>query len=205
MLPVGYETHCQSCHPLAFDERILEEAPHEDPEVVEAFVRTLFFEYAGDRPNELRRPQAPHPARQLSSLKKLVEEAPQDLPGWLQKEVDSALALLFEEKCQECHQMTGLEAPIPTVPSPAIPAIWFSHSRFQHDAHRMLNCLSCHPQVSRSTQTQEVLIPGRDLCLQCHNASVGAPTACATCHRYHDPFLEEQGPGVLTLEEVIGE
>ena len=101
--------------------------------------------------------------------------------------------------------MTGLEAPIPTVPSPAIPAIWFSHSRFQHDAHRMLNCLSCHPQVSRSTQTQEVLIPGRDLCLQCHNASVGAPAACATCHRYHDPFLEEQGPGVLTLEEVIGE
>ena len=76
MLPVGYEAHCQSCHPLAFDERILEEAPHEDPEVVEAFVRTLFFEYAGDRPNELRRPQAPHPARQLSSLKKLVEEAP---------------------------------------------------------------------------------------------------------------------------------
>ncbi len=31
MLPVGYEAHCQSCHPLAFDERILEEAPQDLP------------------------------------------------------------------------------------------------------------------------------------------------------------------------------
>jgi len=42
MAPVTYEKHCASCHPLAFDARFSEPAPHKKPEVVIDFVTKTF-------------------------------------------------------------------------------------------------------------------------------------------------------------------
>ncbi|MGH9340535.1 MAG: hypothetical protein ACRD1R_13320 [Acidobacteriota bacterium] len=203
MEPVNFERDCQSCHPLAFDERIFEEAPHEDPEFAEAFVRTAFSKYAGEHPDEWRRPSDWHPARNLSSLRRMVEEAPRDLPDWLEREVGKARQLLFSQKCQECHVMQDLQQEVPAVVQPRIPDRFLGHSRFDHQAHRMLECSSCHEQALQSSRTEDILIPGREDCLHCHNTSTGAPAECVTCHAYHSQTKNYQ-PGRLRINDIVG-
>src|SRR5262249_32896092 len=46
-MPIEFERDCQSCHSLQFDEHIPEAAPHEEPVIVNAFIRTALSKYAG--------------------------------------------------------------------------------------------------------------------------------------------------------------
>jgi hypothetical protein len=191
--PIDFERDCQSCHPLAFDERIREQSPHEDPAIVEAFIRTAFSKYTGNHPNEWKKDLDWHPARRLAELRLMVDEAPRNLPRFLETQIATATRFVFEKKCQECHIVHNIEAPIPAIVKPEIPMLWMTHTRFSHLPHRMLQCQSCHKGVPGSSLTSDVLLPSRSDCLQCHNPSA-APSTCVTCHTYH----EKTEPGIVS-------
>jgi predicted CXXCH cytochrome family protein len=76
---------------------------------------------------------------------------------------------------------------------------WFTHSEFSHKAHIRATkaastaenknpCETCHSPAlaaSKSTQTADVLLPGIDVCQECHTSAGKARSACVTCHTYH--------------------
>src|SRR5262249_10133086 len=115
MAPIEFERDCQACHPLAFDERIGEEAPHEEPVIVEAFIRTAFSRYTNNNPNEWKKDPDWHPARKLADLRRMVDEAPRNLPQVIEAQIHAATHLAFEQKCQECHIVQNVEASVPIV------------------------------------------------------------------------------------------
>jgi len=204
MMPIEFERDCESCHSLAFNERITSPAPHETPDIVEAFVRTAFSKYAGSRSGEWKNDVEWNPPRRLPEFRRMVDEAPRDLPEWLEIRVRDSSQLLFQKKCVECHEVEDRKATMPVIVKPEIPQRWLTHSRFAHTPHRMLQCTSCHSGAPESAQTMQVLLPDRATCLQCHNGSAGAPSNCVTCHAYHDKTIPTPRAGSLTPGRAIG-
>lgn len=163
--------------------------------------------------------------RKLSFPEKL------DDPAWKTVDetvlVDYYAALAVVAQCTRCHSVTG-ELPtldpkknaelragsyslIRTAPTKIYdqPRRWFPASNFDHNSHRLLDCMSCHAPAKTSSDTGEVLTSDIDgvysgisaerraavgkatvSCVDCHHAStsasVGAPANCVTCHNYHD-------------------
>jgi hypothetical protein len=85
-----------------------------------------------------------------------------------------------------------------------VPVIWFQHARFDHGAHRAVDCATCHDVVEQSRDHHDVLLPGISTCLKCHGpapssltgpASGGAGSGCTECHRYHNGDQPLQGLG----------
>jgi hypothetical protein len=184
MAPVKFEQHCRSCHALDFDQQIRQQAPHEEPDIVDAFVRIALQKYARSSSQPGRPPVEVEMPRTLAALRLMVEQAPRDLPQWLEQRVQSADRLLFGRKCKECHNVQDTSNP-PVVSRVEIPEMWMSHSRFTHKPHMTLQCASCHKNAPNSSQTSDVLLPGRSECVQCHSPKGGAPDGCSSCHAYH--------------------
>ena len=89
-----------------------------------------------------------------------------------------------------------------------VPQVWFQHATFDHRAHRALDCRQCHPEAypdapQPSRESKDVLIPQRDVCIECHSPPSGSGTAatggarfdCVECHRYHNGSSPLAGSG----------
>ncbi len=89
-----------------------------------------------------------------------------------------------------------------------VPQVWFQHATFDHRAHRALDCRQCHPGAypdapQPSRESKDVLIPQRDVCIECHSPPSGSGTAatggarfdCVECHRYHNGSSPLAGSG----------
>ena len=141
--------------------------------------------------------------------------------------------VLFKENgaCALCHDIEQYEtkAGAPAnepwgIVKPNIPERWYMQSRFRHDSHRMLSCVECHfdmksgldsgepvRPIYESASTGDVLMPGRQLCVQCHRTGqveatgagdshlLGARVDCVECHGYHD-YRKEDFDGNLKLD-----
>ena len=58
MAPVRFVRHCAGCHPNTFDARFPDmPAPHDRPEVIHAFLRGLYADYAMANPDALADPR----------------------------------------------------------------------------------------------------------------------------------------------------
>lgn len=195
---INYERHCAGCHPLEFDRRIGEPAPHQEPRVVYEFVVKRLTEYIAAHPQEI----------------KLMAETDTRLPGrplqpparnaaeWLQQRLADAQLLLWRKSCKECHTLSLPNGPhgLPEVAQAMIPARWMPHSRFDHQAHQMMACTSCHPKALTSSETSDVLIPGIQVCRECHHSGAKAAEArCFECHVYHDWSKKKRGAGIAAL------
>jgi hypothetical protein len=86
------------------------------------------------------------------------------------------------------------------------PRRWFANARYDHRAHRSVNCLDCHAGVQQSTRTSDLSLPNLDWrapgrpnaksCVDCHHAGPGGiKSACVTCHLYHNSRLERAPVG----------
>lgn len=157
----------------------------------------------------------PEPATQpASGTGAPVTTAASDFPR-LTPEQESLLvnvhtAVVASTLCNSCHGVTGdLSAPgaglnLATTPTgiPSSPRRWYANSRFDHDAHRSLDCLACHAEAPGSSTSSDLLVPGQDNCLQCHHAPTssnrGAGASCVTCHVFHDRSKERAEPGRFT-------
>ena len=220
MAPIKYEEHCAACHqltvtilgdladaklkPLATEFR-RQPAPHQEPAVVRAVLRDRFVQFA--QTNKLVGIEAKADARPVPWRK------PTDIDSqawaWATSQVQANEALLFTNRqwlkandqqfaqCNHCH-MEAKSAPprldgLPTYAPTKIPARWYPHSVFKHDAHRMMRCDQCHDKAATSRTTPDILLPSLQLCQQCHKTGGLARNDCVECHLYHDHKLE-RGP-----------
>src|SRR5579862_21221 len=91
-------------------------------------------------------------------------------------------AAMWQKACEQCHSLIFSSPSAEPVVAPAqIPARWFRHASFDHDAHQKLTCTECHARALTSAVSADVLLPGIESCRNCHQSST-----CAECHAYHD-------------------
>jgi hypothetical protein len=201
MTPVNYEKHCATCHTLQFDRRFSESAPHKDPKVVYDFVFAKLTAYIAAHPAEI--PLVDEPDKRLPS--RPPQPPARNAAEWVQQRMADAQLLLWRKACKECHQLSYPNGPdsVPAVAKAAITTRWLPHAEFDHKAHQMVQCASCHAKASDSRETSDVLIPGVQSCQQCHHAGKDAAEArCFECHTYHDWSREKPVVAKFTIKEL---
>jgi predicted CXXCH cytochrome family protein len=195
MLPIVYEKHCKTCHPITFDKAQVA-VPHRlQPNELHDFLerhytgqfmkgKTSVFDKKA--PDRLVPGKSPDPELEAASKR-------------ISSQVSAAEKQLYQGKktCGECHYYDETDGR--RVVPPNVPTIWLPHARFSHLAHRAVDCASCHPRAYDSTQAKEILLPGIEVCKQCHSPAAknsgGARTNCTECHRYHNGDAPLHGMG----------
>jgi hypothetical protein len=94
--------------------------------------------------------------------------------------------------CAYCHEVKSAADGAPLVTHPVIPDRWMSRGEFDHSKHLVsanraggkILCSECHP-AERSRLTSDVLLPSRQICVDCHGPRGGVSDGCSTCHSYH--------------------
>lgn len=204
-LPINYEQQCRACHPLTFDERLPGlTIPHRlQPAEVRTFLWGAYVERAVDNPAVRQRLLRPLPLREFREEEDKARQAVAGqldaVEGFLYKQVIAEKEKqLYSGKttCGECHyyeSKPGQRVPDRIVPT-AVPNVWFEHARFNHRAHRAVNCQECHAPANQSTVATDILLPTMNDCLKCHaprrseggKVVGGARFDCTECHRYHN-------------------
>lgn len=209
MAPISYVAQCAGCHvkDLQFDKRFEQAAPHDKPEVVQTFLMQKYSEYFATHPGALSEPVAPE--RILPGKMKLPLPVPHNRQEWMDLQVMLADRLLFDKGCKLCHVMIEGNAPLPMVAKSSIPVRWLQHAEFDHNAHRLLTCTSCHNRTPDSHQTADILLPGIASCRSCHQdrgpKHDAASGRCSECHAYHDWTKERPTKGTFTIPQLRAE
>jgi hypothetical protein len=208
MLPITYENQCQACHPLTIERKV--------PDEPKLGYLTIPHRL---RPDEIHELLENHFTAQIARgqagflEKKVTRPLPGKTPGMLEpiararidQKVEQAEKDLYLSKrlCAECHYFEAFKAAPPpgvrVVPT-QVPTVWLPHAKFNHTAHRAVQCAECHAGADRSVSQANVLIPDRDTCIQCHAAKTktgmpGARHNCTECHLYHNGDHAKQGVG----------
>jgi len=184
MRPVQFEAHCSNCHPLSFDRRFAEPAPHKDTRAVLDYVTAQYRGYIAQHPNEIG---------QRLELNAALPQRPLPPPArnaaeWITQRSAEAERLLWQKTCKECHVLT-YPAPStrPEVAKSDIPTQWMPNSRFEHGPHQLVQCAECHTQAVQRNETADVMLPGIATCQRCHSDGANsASDTCSECHVYHD-------------------
>jgi hypothetical protein len=206
MAPILYVTQCAGCHvkDLQFDKRFDQAAPHDKPEVVQAFLIQKYGEYFSTHPGALSEPIAPE--RIISTRMPVPMPVPRNRQEWINLQVMLADRLLFDKGCKLCHVMLPGNTQLPMVAKSSIPARWLPHADFDHNSHRMLTCISCHTRTPDSKETADILVPGIASCRSCHQdrgvRHDAASARCSECHSYHDWTKEKPVKGTFTIPEL---
>lgn len=223
MKPISFEQHCQSCHPLLFDNRRFpkKQVPHGDVEIVRGFLTEWYTLEALKNPRNAEARAASRPIPGRRSRPQLNQEQAE----WLASQVSNAEAqtrrhehVLFGSEakggCVYCHIVGDEESNgLPRIIPPGIPDRWEPHARFNHSAHQMLNCGECHGGAAKSKDTGDVLLPSVNLCRQCHSSDPAQPNGssparlrgaradCVECHMYHD---HEKDDFIGVMNPLVG-
>lgn len=218
MAPIVYEQHCQACHPLTID-RTLPGNPKSDLFAVRHRMqpKEIIEELQGRYTNLwLKGLWTPTPAAgtpvlpgKLPMPKKVADLAESEALAAVKKllidEPPLKQRVLGPTTCQKCHESLSPDLGVhQTVPRANIPVVWFEHARFDHTAHRAVDCRGCHEaaypdSASFSTRSSSVMLPTIKNCVQCHapasGTTGGARFDCIACHSYHhgDAPLEGRG------------
>jgi predicted CXXCH cytochrome family protein len=190
MAPVTYEQNCASCHPLFFDERIEQAAPHQKPETVRAFVQQALTGYIGRNPGDISKPDSAF-RRVPLNFPRPPEPPARNAREWVERRAAADERLLWNKTCAECHDRdagaraaaTAME--LPDYAPTNVAKRWMPRAAFDHTPHLMMKCASCHA-ADASTKTSDVLMPGQAVCATCHAPSKGGESRCFECHQYHD-------------------
>jgi hypothetical protein len=182
MVAVTYAKDCASCHPLFFDPLLDTLVPHDTPENVHAFVTQSLREFIARNPSQIGKPD-PVRGRIPVNFPEPMEPV-RNAAEWVDARTVTVERLLWSKTCAECHTVES-RAPLPRVAPTNIPAGWMPRARFDHGAHQMTNCTSCHT-AQASRLTSDVLMPPIATCQQCHKPSRGAESRCFECHEYHE-------------------
>jgi hypothetical protein len=202
MAPVNYMKHCSACHTLQFDRRFHESVPHKEPKVVYEFVVKKLTEYIAAHPDQIH--TVDEPDKRLPT--RPVPPIPRNAQEWIAQRLADAQLLLWRKACKECHSLSYPSGPdaLPVVAKAQITTRWLPHASFDHQAHQLLACASCHTRAIASKETSDVLIPGIQVCRQCHRSGANAAEArCFECHIYHDWSKEKHVNGVFTVPELV--
>jgi predicted CXXCH cytochrome family protein len=242
MLPITYENQCQACHPLYDKSKpgvlpaivrhgqlpqeirlALHRAFAEELYVRQAFQPDIAGRSQAGKPNVLERNAPPEP------LPNAAPPGAESVERLIQGKIDTAEAKLSQEYCGKCHEFAASDAVLRPVIPPQVRQVWYDHARFDHKAHRAMECRECHAaayaddtkyvRLSSLTSSgyvrlesptyKQALIPERELCLKCHapfqagpRPSGGARFDCAECHRYHNGSAPLAGSGAQAESPV---
>ena len=205
MAPVNFEKHCMSCHPLEFDTRFKDAAPHKESKIVQAYVIEQYTNYIALHPGEVHDRVQLNPALPPESLSRVPPPAPANAAQWVAQRVEEADRLLFQKDCKECHPVT-YPAPtsVPDVPKANIATQWMKNAWFDHKAHQLVDCTECHTEARKSQKTEDVLLPGIATCQKCHSGGQNAAVSqCYECHVYHDWSKAKPIKSTKTISEVL--
>ena len=197
MAPTQFAKYCAACHQLTFDKRFAEGVPHgKQPNEIHDFLAKQFEAYIGGHPAELR--VVREPDRNLAEKPMVPSVRVLTPPQWVAERASEAEQLLWRKTCKQCHTLTFEGGtPLPQIAKANITVRWMPHARFDHYAHRMMNCTSCHTAALTSEQTADLLLPGIATCQACHRPAVdAAESRCFECHTYHDWKREKPVKGV---------
>jgi len=196
--PISFERHCQACHQLRIGPGSNDVVPHrlKAKELEQAIYAFLAERSAQPPVSDLKRFEG-----------RLLGKPREDfIAGKLLDESSERLTAIKEHlataTCTKCHAFPlGENAFSSDVAPSSIPPFWFRHARFDHAAHRGIDCLHCHPQAqAESRRSSDVMIVGYQNCVECHRpvSAVrrpdgsdvgqifhGARSDCAECHTYH--------------------
>ncbi len=201
MEPIDYQKACADCHPLVYDRRFEEPAPHKKPEIVVEYVTKTFTDYIARHPEEIHMAEPADPRIMRPPL-----PPAKDAAEWISRRVEDTKQLMWRKSCRECHVENFKDgSAIPEIPDAAIPAKWMKNAWFAHDSHQMVACVECHPKAATSKETSDVLLPTIETCRKCHNSSADAADArCSECHFYHD-WSKEKRPEGRTIQALSHE
>lgn len=177
---VRMERHCADCHALGVDpEHPLRRVPHGEllqvREALEQILAREAFDAAGRRSDLRRRPGS-------------AGDAPADED--LRAQAQRLLVDVVERRvCTTCH---GLERPgehgLPWRIAPVeLPERYYAAAHFDHRDHASADCADCH-DARHSDRAEDVLLPGREACVDCHGRVADRNTGlarCGLCHDYH--------------------
>jgi hypothetical protein len=204
--PVTYARDCASCHPLFFDPLIDTVAPHDTPEKVHAMVTQSLRQFIAKNPSQIGRPDPvrgripvnfPEPMRPVRNA-----------ADWVEARTANAERLLWSKTCAECHTIVDRpsssvdrQSP-PQVQPTNVPTGWMPRARFDHAAHQLTGCTSCHAATT-SRLTADVLMPSITTCQQCHKPSRGAESRCFECHEYHEWKNAKPAKPGFNLDQIV--
>jgi hypothetical protein len=201
MQPVKYAEACAWCHPLYFDKRITDSAPHDKPEVVRAFVVKKFQEYLAKNPNAWREPEVVQ-ERRIAGKPFEVAPGARSPQEWLAKRIADSENFLWNKTCKDCHSLSLPKGnALPEVAKANMLVRWLANAEFDHEAHRMMDCNSCHA-AKTSKDTSDVLLPTMQTCVDCHTPGK-AESRCFECHQYHDWSKERRVKGKYSIPQLL--
>lgn len=191
-----YQKHCQSCHALGFDRQFPKAvAPHEKPEKIRSYLSSFYREQLSRNPLVYRQPEErtlPGPSGRKTAFA--------DGEEWLRFKTTDAERKLFGKTCLECHAWSYSGSP-PDVAPVRMTGRFLHHGRFDHAAHRPIQCDACHTTAASSEKTSDLLVPGLETCASCHAKGRVAGDPCAECHRYHGEGLEKVMGGAMPVRK----
>jgi hypothetical protein len=200
MAPVRFPFACSGCHSLSFDKRFNEGVPHDQPEVVHAFLVKKFGEYIAAHPAEVR--VVRDPGRDLTGKPLAPEFRMLTATQWVTERTAEAEDLLWRKTCKQCHTLANGSGQnhLPAVEPARTTVQWMSHAKFDHDAHRGFSCVNCHEKAMNSTESSDMLLPGIATCKACHAPGPEhAESRCFECHTYHDWAKRKEVKPTFTL------
>src|SRR5262249_391726 len=109
-------------------------------------------------------------------------------------------------RCLKCHESSGMNQGVPKEIVPTqVPAVWFKHARFNHTAHRAVDCNECHSAAQGSKTRDDMMIPKIDNCRKCHAPLSNGNSVrydCAECHTYHNGDNDEVTKGTRGISKT---
>ncbi|MDX3909035.1 MAG: cytochrome c3 family protein [Sphingobium sp.] len=190
-LPVDMETDCQSCHSLGFESigGTVRTLRHGEPAQVIADLRAFYRSTGPARPIALgstaRRLPGDYAAAKVGASYLRAAAA---RPG----NAEAAIRAVFSRggACYDCHVIAppgaGGKANWQITPVHQ-PMRYMANGWFDHAAHKIESCESCHA-APKSSKASDLLLPGISSCRDCHGgeqAKADVPSGCALCHSYH--------------------
>ncbi len=233
MLPIQFEIHCRACHPLAIESLTpgeCIEVPHGlQPAELHGFLGGFAIDALAPTKRDAAKDGQSKPRPTLGEL--IGKMTPEE-EAMLRERVQNAVAAaekelyLHDKHCAKCHaynmgggkinQMdirVGESPQFKTQPT-NIKQVWFEHARFDHSAHRALDCRECHDRAFHDSRDKkgpskvndDVLLPRIETCAKCHSPALdsddgtlrGARFDCSECHRYHGGDSPAHARGALT-------
>ncbi len=197
--PITMDKDCRSCHSLTFD--VFEpdlELPHGDQRAAIVAMEAHFIREFTD-PVLRKQRAATKPRRVPGKRDARASCEGTGLDCGRAEAIKEAEYQFANTGCVTCHVVEDTGAQDINdrwyIQPVKVNNDWYSRSSFDHQSHLALAgeneravCESCH-QISQSSESSDIAIPGIDNCLQCHGADVdhSVDLSCVSCHDYHYP------------------
>lgn len=219
MRPIRYSLHCKNCHELSIDlsaQHLNERSPvpHESPQMIRTYLRGLLLDYIQQHPEQLILADQT-PSRRPTLRELTPKEIDRLSLEWVENGLQSVEQKLYKAKkvCIYCHDQNWPDhhQGLPAIASPEIPFRWLLQTSFNHEKHRVWDCIACHKQATTSTKTSDVMLPDIESCRQCHspratsdhNKTGGVADNCVLCHTYHQPNTGAHTHQGQSIKELI--